>query len=153
MRTRPVRATALQTGLDHEFVTTLYGAVADRPAGGLEGGVLHMVHPLLQIGQVPDQLRLVRLLSHQLPYRGKNGARAIGLEFVQLFAQSSLRFPTTFTQAEVGDGAEMLTGMRKVQNANSIMAMVVNELLYPLRPIRHRRYRLCPLHAPTMGFH
>ena len=87
MRARPVHATALQASFDHQFVAALHGAVPDRPASGLEGGVLHVLHPFFQIGQVAGQIGLVRMQGDEFPHICQHLGGAVVFEVVQPFGQ------------------------------------------------------------------
>ncbi len=61
---RPVHATAFQAGFDYQFVAALHRAIANGPAGGLKGRILHMGRALFQIGHVGGPVWLVGMQRH-----------------------------------------------------------------------------------------
>ena len=53
---------------------------------------------------------------------------------------------------QLGNGTHVRGGMRKIQNAHRIRAMVVDKPDEPLGAIGHRGDRLCPFHSAPMHF-
>ena len=51
-RTAPMHARTLQPRFHNHFVGTLDHPTANRPARRLKGWIVHLCHPLLQIGQI-----------------------------------------------------------------------------------------------------
>jgi hypothetical protein len=153
MCTRPVHATALQTRFDHQFVGAFDGAITDWPTGRLKGWVLHVCLTLLQIGQVRRQFTVLRLLAHQTPHRRQDRRRPPMLECMQLLRQPRLRLGAAFALVGLLHGMDVFASMWEVQDAHRPVTMVVDELLNPLRAIRHGGHRTRRLNPPPLRFH
>ena len=68
MRPCPMHATALQTGLDHELVSALYGPVSDRPTGRPKSRIRHVCNALLQVSQFLAQVWLIGAKAGQVSW-------------------------------------------------------------------------------------
>lgn len=84
MGARPMHATTFEACLDDQLIRALDGAIADRPAGLLKGGVAHLGAAFFQIGQGASQLWLIGPLSCELTQDGEEGIEALRFELMEL---------------------------------------------------------------------
>jgi len=112
-----------------------------------------MILTFFEIGQVIRHGFDLWILGVQAPDPCQNIFWAVCFEVMQLLIQPSLAgriipFPYGLT-----NGMEVLSGMRKIQNAHSILAMKIDKTLFPFGPVGDSRYLLGIFYPLAMARH
>jgi hypothetical protein len=112
-----MHAAPLQTRLHHQLVAAFHRPVANRPARGLEVGVVHLALAFLQIGDMLLQRGMAWRLLHQAVELGQDRRRALVLELMQLVRQPGLALGRLFAPHALPHQRHPLRRVGKVQDA------------------------------------
>jgi hypothetical protein len=149
VRPCPVHAGTLEPRLDHQLAGAFHGPAANGPPSGLEGGILELGHPLVQIGQrLADLRRRLGLRRGDrldlLAQLGQQRQRPVVLEAVELRGQPA----RVVGRDGLPNQGDALGGVGKVEDAHRLRAAVqVEKALNPLGPIADRHHLVRRLDA------
>ena len=93
----PMHARALQACFDHQLVATFHDPAANRPALGLEKGVLHLVSAFLQIRQIAGDSLIFRVLLLEFLQFIQEAIWPIVFQAMPVFFQPGLAFWCMFS--------------------------------------------------------